>query len=162
MRGLSVAPVLTVAVAALLAGCQPVDDVEAEAANTAFDAVPLVQNLVGEDCRALPNFDATRASSNLLRAYDVYCGRWEERSGRVFEVSAIGGGPSLLAGYTEQSWWRDDLDQTMDCGTGEPTRILQATDALILDCTLRAGGWPYTAIASEASGSEHQSKRSHA
>ena len=153
MRGLSVAPVLAIAAAAILAGCQPVGDLEAEASNPALDAVPLAANLVGEDCRALPDFEATRRSSNLLRAYDVYCGRWEEPSGRVFEVSAIGGGPSLLGEYTDQSWWRDGLDQTMDCGDGQPTRILRATDALILDCSLRAGGWPYTAIATEIAGS---------
>ncbi len=153
MRGLSVAPILTIAAVAILAGCDTGISVDEEAQNPELDAVPLVQNLVGEDCRALPDFDATRASSNLLRAYDIYCGRWEERSGRVFEVSAIGGGPSLLAEYTDQSWWRDDLDLVMDCGDGQPTRILQATDALILDCNLRAGGWPYTALAAEVSGS---------
>ncbi len=153
MRGLSVAPILTIAAAAVLAACDAGLSVDEEAANPELDAVPLVQNLVGEDCRALPDFDATRASSNLLRAYDIYCGRWEERSGRVFEVSSVGGGPSLLAEYTDQSWWRDDLDLVMDCGAGQPTRILQATDALILDCNLRAGGWPYTAVAAEASGS---------
>ena len=153
MRGLSVAPVLTIAAMAMLASCQPVGDLDAEASNPALDAIPLAGNLVGEDCRALPDFQATRARGNLLRAYDVYCGRWEEPSGRVFEVSAIGGGPSLLGEYTDQSWWRDNLDQSMDCGDGQPTRILQATDALILDCNLRAGGWPYTAFASEIGGS---------
>ena len=152
MLGLPNRIILTIAAAATLAGCEAVRDVEEEAADERLDAIPLSQNLVEEDCRALPNFAATQASSNLLRAYDIYCGRWEEPSGRVFEVSAIGGGPTLLRQYTEQSWWRADLNNTMDCEPAQPTRILEATDALVLDCNLRAGGWPYTALATDIDG----------
>lgn len=114
--------------------------------------VPLGPNLVDESCRGRPQPDAA-ASPDVVRAYEVLCGTWEEPSGRVFEIDAVGEARAIARQLATQGWWRDYLDTRMSCAPPAETTVLDSVPALMLDCTLRNGGWPYLAVAASSGGS---------
>lgn len=138
------------AVMAALAGCAALEDGDANPASSiesvAYTALPLGPNLVDETCRAQPD-PAAAAAVDALRAYNIFCGEWEQPSGRIYEVSAIGAPTDLLRQYTAGSWWTESLELRMDCTPGEPTQVLDGIGAILLNCRLRNGGWPYLALA---------------
>jgi CHAT domain-containing protein len=107
--------------------------------------VPLGPNLVEEPCRGQPQIDAA-ASPDVARAYQVLCGTWEEPSARVFEIDSIGESRALARQLAAEGWWREYLEGRMTCGAPDDTAILDGMPALVLDCTLRNGGWPYLAV----------------
>lgn len=104
-------------------------------------------NTIGEQCRAVassPEEDAPKGVSE----YKVFCGKWEEPSGRIF----ISGEDKDAAALIGQGWWRERLERFVNFRTPSPTRILDGVDAISLDCELRVGGWPYHALAASIAG----------
>ncbi|HET8728251.1 MAG TPA: CHAT domain-containing tetratricopeptide repeat protein, partial [Alphaproteobacteria bacterium] len=142
--------VAAVLAALALSGCAAAPEMT-DAGATGSRALPLAVNLVGESCRAQPDFGGR--VENVWRAYEVFCGRWEEPSARVYEVPATSAEQMLAADYADASWWRSALDNRMDCRPGRSTTILDGVPATVLDCTLRNGGWPYVAVAAGLGGS---------
>lgn len=139
------ASVVAVAVCAVaLGGCAFLDDAPT-AGDAAMTALPLADNLVGESCRAQPDL-SRRGAENVLEAYAIFCGRWERPSGGVVRVQAQSGAAALMQDYVTASWWRSQIDQRMDCADAEASQLLDGVPALILNCRLRAGGWPYLAV----------------
>lgn len=108
-------------------------------------------NLVQEQCRAeAAQLDERLSIAGLAaRQFDVYCGQWERPSGRVLRVAGSAEPPDLLA---TQGSWAQALDELAACQPPSPTAILADTPATALDCRLRAGGWPYSALAAQVGG----------
>lgn len=104
-------------------------------------------NAIGEQCRAVaspPDEDVPKGISE----YKVFCGKWEEPSGRIF----ISAEDKDAAMQIAEGWWRNRLDRFVNCRAPSPTRILDGVDAVALDCALRVGGWPYHALAVSIAG----------
>ncbi|MBK8175111.1 MAG: CHAT domain-containing protein [Rhodospirillales bacterium] len=113
----------------------------APAANSGV-AQSLGTNRIGEPCRltAAPRDAAPKESA---AAYDAFCGRWEAPSGRILSVGGDAEPGTLAAG----GWWRDHLEEATACADPQPATILGDVPAVVLDCALRPGGWPYRAVA---------------
>ncbi len=136
---------------AAVAGCQtPPPQAYVAAGATATPAVPIGNNEVGEACRyqITPGGDA---SLPWRQAAAIYCGDWEQPSGRVFELgdSANGGGLQAVA---TSGPWRTYVDQRFICGPPTRTRILGGEPAELMQCTRRAGGWPHIALTATVGG----------
>ena len=135
---------------AALAGCQTTavstGDVSAE-----FESVSVGANLVGEDCHAQT---AASNSGTLTTGHtlEVFCGRWEHPSARIFEVPDDETDFDLWA---KQSWWRSEIDRRMSCQSQQETVILGNIEALLLSCQLKNGGWSYTALITRVDGATY-------
>lgn len=103
-------------------------------------SVDLGANGVGEAC--------VQASSSRTAA-EVYCGGWQQPSARVRTAGAAGDGN--LTSIATSGAWRSSLDSTYDCGAPQSTSLAGA-NAVRLDCTRRAGGWPYVAVVALSGG----------
>ena len=127
--------------AAFLAGCA--SPPEAAYVGTAPSGAPvkLGTNAVGEACT-----QNARAGEGTAV---IYCGAWEQPSARIVSSDAPGG--DSLAALASGSSWRLGLDRRVMCGTPEPASVL-GSQALLLRCTRRAGGWPHVALVTEAGG----------
>jgi CHAT domain-containing protein/tetratricopeptide (TPR) repeat protein len=101
------------------------------------------QNTLGESCRADLKVDTPEEGS----VYRLFCGEWEEPSARIFVV-----GSGRAAELSKGGPWRDRLNSLANCGTPTPTKVLDGAAGLSMDCTLRAGGWPYQALAVDLGG----------
>lgn len=114
------------------------------------ESVPLGGNLVGEACRLEPAqpADLTRAGAILEPVYQVYCGEWERPSGQV--VQYAGQGPTAVASLIAASDWKADLDNRAACGAPRGTSVASGSTALLVDCTLRNGGFPYIGFGAAA------------
>jgi CHAT domain-containing protein len=87
--------------------------------------------------------------SGVDSGFNVFCGAWQQPSGRVFQGNAAAAGD--LAGLARNSAWRSYLEQRIACGEPENTNILNGSAAL-LRCTRRSGGWPHAAFVTGAGG----------
>jgi hypothetical protein len=107
------------------------------------EAVPVGSNEVGEPCnfRPLTNGDIGVGSR---RAAALYCGNWQQPSGRIFELGDAAG--RQLGTFAASDGWRHYLDSRFACGTPTDTRILDGAPALLMQCTRRTGGWPHLAM----------------
>ncbi len=125
-----------------LAGCTTPSGMLTGAGDAGPGAIPVGENLAGEPCRArlarTPPPDPA-----VLRSYEVFCGRWEQPSGQVFEVAASGNASVDARQLAQAGWWRSDLESRMACRPPEPARMLDGSDARLLACTFRRGGWAY-------------------
>ena len=126
--------------ATALSGCGTTGGVGAIGAGG--DQFSAGQNLVGEDCYAQPMTDAIAANA-ARGGTDIYCGRWEHESARVFTLE---GETASLDELTAGGWWRTALDRRVVCEGETETQILDGSEARLLECTLKNGGWPYIAI----------------
>ena len=106
---------------------------------------PVGDNLVGESCRLQPDARAT-ANLPILRGFKIFCGKWQQESGFVYETAATPGTTGLMFDYANGGWWRDSLAARMDCKPPRQVAILDGTPAAMLDCSLHAGGWSYVAL----------------
>jgi CHAT domain-containing protein len=148
------APALLAALAAVaLAGCEkpPADAYvvgggEAEAAA----AVPVGSNQVGEACRYQPASPGA-FGIEARAAASVYCGSWEQPSGRVYELSG-GADAASLRQLAATGPWRSYLDQRFLCGAPVATQIAGGAPALVMQCTRRVGGWPHVALTAAVGG----------
>ncbi len=132
--------------AAALAGCAsaPAPDDLAVPESEEF-SVGL--NLVDEECRAYAAADPdyARVSNRVFR---IFCGEWEHPSARIFEVPVSDGGG--LERWVAGGWWKSELERRVVCEQSAPTTLFDDTDALIMECRLKNGGWPYAALAAPA------------
>src|SRR5665213_1959354 len=125
---------------ATLAGCNRpppeafVNDPKGSAQTAA--AVPAGTNDAGETCRyqlAAPGSTGVSSRRDAM----IYCGNWEEPSGRIFDLGDVGaaGSPaSVIASGT----WRAYVEQRFACGPPSPTTIAGGS-AQIMQCTRRVG-----------------------
>ncbi|MBL8671212.1 MAG: CHAT domain-containing protein [Alphaproteobacteria bacterium] len=152
--------VLSAAVAvALVASCQSsYESKKSGKADTAkaeeVVSIALGKNMVGEECRAQPR---QRGSVEEMdnKPFDIFCGTWEQPSGRFIMVSGervklLGDNPQTWA---STSWWRQQIDQRLECKGQQESRVLDNVPAVIMECQLRRGGWPYTAFVARDNGS---------
>jgi len=124
-----------------LAGCQSTD-ISTRGVSNGFETISVGSNLVGEDCRAQTAVSSTGTSATG-QTLEVFCGRWEYPSARIFKVVDDG---TDYEKWTRESWWRSEIDRRMSCQSQQMTVILGNTEALLLSCRLSNGGWPYTAL----------------
>ncbi|MGI9334994.1 MAG: CHAT domain-containing tetratricopeptide repeat protein, partial [Gammaproteobacteria bacterium] len=73
----------------------------------------------------------------------------DQPSARVFAVTAI---DAPLEQQATGSWWRQLIDRRMLCDDPVSSEVLQDVPALMLDCGLRNGGWPYLAMLARIDG----------
>ena len=81
----------------------------------------------------------------------IYCGDWEQPSGRVAELNSAAG-PAQLGAIAASGVWRTTIDQRFACGAPVQTSILAGSPAVLMECTRRVGGWPHLALASVVEG----------
>jgi len=107
--------------------------------------IPLGENLVGEDCRAvLDRFNDTKYKYNRHR---IRCGAWEEQSGTVSSWIDDSGGRSVREWRDrDRYWWRPYIDRFNDCDEDEYRPLAYGITASHLTCTTRDGGFPYMAF----------------
>lgn len=101
----------------------------------------------GEACRYEPM--TADIPSGVESGFNVFCGTWQQPSGRVFQGNAAAAGD--LAGLARSSPWRSYLEQRIACGEPENTTVLNGSSAL-MRCTRRSGGWPHVAFVTAAGG----------
>jgi CHAT domain-containing protein len=143
---------LSLALAATAAGCSRpppeayVNDAKASSASTS--AVPAGTNDAGETCRYQLTGGGGAVSSR--REAVLYCGNWEEPSGRIFDLgdAATAGSPQTLVA---SGTWRSYVDQRFSCNTPSETRIAGGT-AEVMQCTRKVGGWPHVAMTASVGG----------
>jgi CHAT domain-containing protein len=144
--------IIAAGLGAVVSGCEtPPPSIfvsEARPATTS-EAVPVGGNQVGEPCsfRPLTNGDVGGFSR---RAAAVYCGNWQQPSGRIFELGDAGS--AQLGTLAASGGWRNYLDSRFACAAPTDTRILDGAPALLMQCTRRTGGWPHLAIIASVGG----------
>ena len=87
----------------------------------------------------------------MAREAVIYCGDWEQPSGRVAELNSAAG-PAQLGAIAASGVWRSTIDQRFACGAPVQTSILAGSPAVLMECTRRVGGWPHLALASVVEG----------
>lgn len=136
------------AVALLVPGCDvppPESYVTGGRGAVAAAARPAGANAVGEPCVVQP-VQRRETDPEDARAYELFCGAWQQPAARLF-VAASGDMDALAS----SGIWRRGLDQRAACGPPRRTAILGGDQALLFDCTRRAGGWPHVALVARSS-----------
>jgi CHAT domain-containing protein len=140
--------------AAAVAGCEKpppeafISSSDTKGSATASSAVPAGTNDAGETCRyQLVGAEAGVAAG---RQAVIYCGNWEEPSGRVFDLGAAATAGSA-ATQVASGTWRTYVDQRFSCNAPSESRIAGGT-AEIMQCTRRVGGWPHVALTAAVGG----------
>lgn len=111
-------------------------------------AVPTGINEVGEPCRYY------QLASSIIggqRDAVIYCGNWEQPSGRVSELAEMAS-PGQLNEVIGSGSWRACVDQRFACGAPVQMRILTGSPAALMQCSRRVDGWPHLALTSEVDG----------
>ncbi|MCU0984873.1 MAG: CHAT domain-containing protein [Acetobacteraceae bacterium] len=134
--------VVALAAAALLAACDvpPPEAYVSGGRGPVAAAQPAGQNAQGEPCVIQPSRQR-EGDPEGARPYDLFCGTWQQPSARLL-LAATGDLDALVAGGA----WRRGLDQRAACGAARTTTILAGSEARLLDCTRRSGGWPHVAL----------------
>lgn len=134
----------TVLVLLAIAGCETLPPEayvagSGEAVSTA--AVPIGKNEVGEPCRY-----QTVAGGEVSTGREavIYCGTWDQPSGRVSEIGSGADAGQVMA-LAASGPWRNYVNQRFDCGPPSATSIAGGTAAM-MQCTRRVGGWPHVAM----------------
>ena len=134
-----------------LAGCQePPASVmrdHSTDADLAAAEQPAGKNQVGEPCRYRPSPDS--GVGGATASVDVFCGTWQQPSGRVIESQGASGGLTTAA---TSGTWRGTIDQRLSCGAPSNTTSVNGAPAVILQCNRKSGGWPHVAMVAELSG----------
>jgi hypothetical protein len=142
-----------VLLAPLAAGCEgPPPEVYAASAGSkvSASAVPIGTNEAGEPCRyQLTSGSVSGVASR--REATLYCGDWEQPSGRIAEI-AQGSDPAQLTALATSGPWRSYIEQRFACGAPAPTRLTDGAPAVLMQCTRRAGGWPHVALIASVGG----------
>ena len=98
-------------------------------------SVPLGQNAVGEPCT-----QQVQSGGDAL----IYCGTWTQPSAHVVPEAGQNS-PSLMLVATT-SPWRKSLDVRFNCAAPQPATMLGGEQAIEMQCTRKAGGWPHIAM----------------
>jgi CHAT domain-containing protein len=153
MTGVQIKRFLTgFAFACLATGCHtlPPNAQEHDAASQAAVAEqPAGLNQVGEVCHYQPSADV--AGDSFAQGFDLYCGSWQQPSGRIFEARQVIDASSLM-GMAVTSPWRSGLNERVACGEPKSTTVLAGAPAALLECTRRNGGWPHVALLADVGG----------
>ncbi len=100
----------------------------------------LGKNLVGEDCRAVPNAQEARILG-AESAYDIRCGQWEAPSATLSVYDA-----SLLDEGTDPAPWLNALADIAQCADLQETVRWPGGTGRLFNCSFRRGSqWPYEA-----------------
>ncbi|WP_137181646.1 CHAT domain-containing protein [Roseomonas sp. AR75] len=116
-----------------LAACETPPPSAFVGGSSAAEGEPVGNNTVGEACTQQRHRD---------RSADIYCGTWQQPSARL-RPATEGGDLQTLA---TSGPWRAGLDSRFACGAPRSTNVLGGAPALLMECTRRAGGWPYVAL----------------
>ncbi|MGH8549776.1 MAG: CHAT domain-containing protein [Methylococcales bacterium] len=138
--------VCSVLLCVLTGGCQSLSRQAGENGALVFTST----NQVGETCTIEKFFDA-RYSDFAARQFQVRCGSWEHPSGYFFEVQPEQPADSLEQ-WSKSGAWIEQLEQKLNCEPGRAEVILDKINALVLDCSLRNGDWPYISLITEIDG----------
>jgi CHAT domain-containing protein len=137
----------------LIAGCQPLPpnvlERGAAAKTTAIVEQPAGVNQVGEACHYQPSADVS--GDSFMEGFDLYCGSWQQPSGRIFEARQVVSSSDLTTVATT-SLWRSGLDEHIICGQPKSTTVLNGAPTALLECTRRNGGWPHVALVADVGG----------
>jgi CHAT domain-containing protein len=143
------APALAaLALAGLIAGCDtppPEAYVTGGRGPVAAASRPVGQNAQGEACVIQPARHREGDPDNA-RGYELFCGGWQQPSARLF-LAASGD----LAALAADGPWRRGLDSRAACNAPRQTTILGGDQALLFECTRRAGGWAHLAVLARTS-----------
>ena len=101
----------------------------------------LGSNAAGEACTQQRNGDGHA---------DIYCGTWQQPSGRV--RSAGPANADSMMGLATGGPWRAGLNDRYNCGDPSTTNIIGGQPAVLLQCTQRIGGWPHVALVAAVGG----------
>ncbi len=107
-------------------------------------------NQVGETC-TVERSSETGPVGFALRQFQVRCGNWEYPSGYLFAVRPEEHVDSLQY-WGKTGEWIAQLEQKSICEPGKPEVILDQVGALVLECKLRNGDWPYYGLIAEVDG----------
>ncbi|MGH8511623.1 MAG: tetratricopeptide repeat protein [Gammaproteobacteria bacterium] len=140
--------VLTLLACLACYGCQSISPTH-EAEQGA--SVLALKNLVGEECQ-LQESGASENSDLAKRHFEVFCGRWENPSGRIFEVASNDGS---LDSWMKGGWWNETVNRRLECGENKPGKVLDGVEALVTECKLRNGGWPYIVLIARVAGATY-------
>jgi CHAT domain-containing protein/tetratricopeptide (TPR) repeat protein len=142
--------VFALAAAAVLGACNtlPPDAMLTKTGTVkAGELKPAGANTVGEAC----NYQATtnNLGTEFSGAYNLFCGTWQQPSGRVFQAAAPQPDSALLS-QAQGGAWRSNLDRQFVCG--EPARSTLLERAVQLSCTRRSGNYPQVAFIANVGG----------
>ncbi len=118
-------------------------------AATAGESQRAGTNQMGEPCRFEPSADAL--GSAYSAAYNVYCGTWQQPSGRIFEGAGSAGAEPLQR-LAVSSPWRVALNGIVDCEEPTTTKVLSDAPAELMRCSRKSGDWPHLALVADVSG----------
>lgn len=133
-----VAGVAVLVLAAGLAGCQKPPASAYYTAQASAQGTPIGKNTTGEDCTLV---------SRRNNGADIFCGAWQQPSARI-RSGGSASGANLMALATS-SPWRAEIETRYACGGPKP----EGSNAVVLQCTRRSGGWPQVAMVTTAGGS---------
>lgn len=121
--------------------------------NNDHEAAIMLPNLVNEECRVKHIAEEPLIADDTIdRQYQIYCGRWEHASGSIFKVNTSNSNQNLEQWGTT-GLWPDWLSKHAYCDKSSKQNILVSHSALIFNCKLRNGGWPYLALITYVDGS---------
>ena len=129
----------------LLSGCQqPSPDIlDKVAAGTEGAGKSAGSNQVGEACHYDPSSRAI--GSEFSQSFDLFCGSWQQPSGRIFEAREPIPATSLLAVASNGSW-RNGIDERFSCGAPSEQILPGGSSSVVLSCKQKSGGWPHIAL----------------
>ena len=128
----------------LLAGCakpQPYDYVGG-AAGRGVEGVSLGQNASGETCSQLPG--------EAPDAVAVFCGTWQQPAALIRADGAAGAATPMSVAAS--SPWRDIINLRFTCDAPVATVILGDSQAAVMQCRRRIGGWPQVGLVAAVDG----------
>ncbi len=106
-------------------------------------------NQMGEPCRFEASADVLGGA--FTAAYNVYCGTWQQPSGRIFEGAAPAGADTLQR-LAVSSPWRVALNEIVDCDEPSAAKVLSDAPAELMRCSRKSGDWPHLALVADVSG----------
>src|SRR5271166_3596754 len=127
-----------------LAGCakpQPSAYVGGVAASGS-ESVSLGTNASGESCNQLPG--------NVPDTVAVFCGTWQQPAATIRTDGASGTATPMSVAASGA--WRDTIDLRFACDAPVATSILSDTQAAVMQCRRRIGGWPQVALVAAVAG----------
>ncbi len=106
-------------------------------------------NQMGEPCRFEPSTDPL--GSAFAAAYNVFCGTWQQPTGRIFQAS-VPVGADALQRLAVSSPWRVALDERVVCDVPSAAKVLSDAPAELMRCARKSGDWPHLAMVADVSG----------
>jgi CHAT domain-containing protein len=127
-----------------LAGCaQPQSSAYVGGAPSAgTEGVSLGANASGESCNQLPG----ETSDSVA----VFCGTWQQPAATIRSDGASGAATPMSVATSGA--WRDTIDLRFTCDAPVATSILGDSQAALLQCRRRIGGWPQVAMVASVGG----------